>query len=256
LKNRTKKEFQPLLCFSRLISEVKPDIISMENVKGLIKYPVFKKFIKNLEENGYYYDYKIVDTSDYGVPQKRIRLVLLASKLGEIKLINKTHKNKKTVRNVIGYLDPINDGESNEKDPLHHARKLSPLNKKRIVATKLNGGNSKNWPERLQLSCHIKETGKSYRSTVYGRMKWDEPSPTMTTQCIGLGNGRFGHPEQNRAISLREAALLQTFPKYYKFYDPKKKIITSDVARFIGNAVPVRLGQIIAKSINKHLENI
>ena len=106
------------------------------------------------------------------------------------------------------------------------------------------------------LECHKKESGESYRGTVYGRMSWDEPSPTMTTQCTGIGNGRYGHPEQNRAISLREAALLQTFPKSYKFVAPSSQIVTSQVARFIGNAVPVRAGEIIAKSIERHILSV
>jgi DNA (cytosine-5)-methyltransferase 1 len=84
-------------------------------------------------------------------------------------------------------------------------------------------------------------------------MVWDEPAPTMTTQCVGLGNGRFGHPKQNRAITLREAALFQTFPKSYQFSDPADPIVTARVARFIGNAVPVRLGVIIGKSIKNHV---
>jgi len=103
------------------------------------------------------------------------------------------------------------------------------------------------------LECHKKESGETYRGSVYGRMRWDSPAPTMTTQCIGIGNGRYGHPEQGRAISLREAALFQTFPKGYEFVDPSKKIVVADVARFIGNAVPVRAGEVIAESIKQHL---
>jgi DNA (cytosine-5)-methyltransferase 1 len=151
-------------------------------------------------------------------------------------------------------LQPIKDGEVSKKDPLHRARKLSPLNVKRIKATPHNGGSSNSWDDDLVLECHKKESGKTYRTTVYGRMRWDEPSPTMTTQCTGLGNGRYGHPEQNRAISLREAALFQTFPKDYQFVEPGAPIVTSHVARFIGNAVPVRLGSVIGKSIKNHVK--
>lgn len=85
-------------------------------------------------------------------------------------------------------------------------------------------------------------------------MKWDEPSPTITTHCIGFGNGRFGHPEQDRGISVREAALFQTFPKNYKFFKSKDSFSSSTIARQLGNAVPVKLGQVIAKSIKQHLE--
>ena len=137
-------------------------------------------------------------------------------------------------------------------DPLHRASALSPLNLRRISLTPAGGG-WKDWPEELRLDCHKKDSGKSYGS-VYGRISWNNPSPTMTTQCNGLGNGRFGHPDQNRAISLREAALFQTFPQEYEFFDPNTKINFGNLARHIGNAVPVRLGEMIAQSIRRHLE--
>jgi DNA (cytosine-5)-methyltransferase 1 len=105
----------------------------------------------------------------------------------------------------------------------------------------------------LKLVCHKKESGKSYPS-VYGRMLWEKPSPTMTTHCTGYGNGRFGHPEQDRAISLREAALLQTFPMDYKFFSDKDNFSSVMIARQLGNAVPVKLGEVIAKSIKEHLK--
>jgi DNA (cytosine-5)-methyltransferase 1 len=114
------------------------------------------------------------------------------------------------------------------------------------------GGWWKDWDERLILDCHKKKKGKSYR-TVYGRMDWDRPSPTITTQCLGLGNGQFGHPEQDRAISAREAALLQTFPRAYRFVEPRKAFAMQLVALQIGNAVPVRLARIVARSIRRHL---
>ncbi|MDD3940670.1 MAG: DNA cytosine methyltransferase [Candidatus Pacebacteria bacterium] len=256
-KKITDKQLEPLGKFAQLIEEVKPDIVSMENVSGLAdmkKYPIFKTFINTLEHNGYKYRYEIVDMSDYGVPQNRKRLVLLASRLGDIQLIKRTHKDKKvTVRDVIGNLESIKNGEVSIKDPLHRSRKLSSLNLKRIKATPHNGGNSDSWSDDLILKCHKKKTGKTYSHTVYGRMCWDKPAPTMTTQCIGLGNGRFGHPEQDRAISLREAALFQTFPNDYQFIDPDSQFVVGHVARFIGNAVPVRLGSVIGKSIKKHL---
>ena len=256
LKKITKKQLEPLEKFAQLIDETKPDIVSMENVSGLAdmkKYPIFRTFIDTLEKNKYKYKYEIVDVSEYGIPQKRKRLVLLASKFGEIELIKRTHKdNRVTVRDVIKGLSPLKDGEISPSDSLHRARKLSPMNLKRIKATPHNGGNSDSWSKNLILECHKKESGKTYSSTVYGRMRWDEPAPTMTTQCVGLGNGRFGHPEQDRAISLREAALFQTFPKDYQFSDPQNPIITAHIAKFIGNAVPVRLGAIIGKSIKAH----
>lgn len=256
LNKVTEKQLQPIEKFAKLIEEIKPEIVSMENVKGLLKNPIFKTFLRTLDKNGYKYSYGIVDFSDYGVPQKRLRLVLLASRLGEISLLPPTHTDRKvTVREVISMLEPIKDGQTSKRDSLHQARQLSEKNKKRILATPLDGGNSRSWNEDLILNCHKKKTGKTYRGTVYGRMSWDKPSPTMTTQCTGLGNGRYGHPVQNRAISLREAARFQTFPDDYKFVEPNK-FTHKKLSRFIGNAVPVRIGEIIAKSIRNHLELI
>ena len=114
------------------------------------------------------------------------------------------------------------------------------------------GGSWKDWPEELQLECHKKDGGKSFGS-VYGRMVWDEPAPTMTTECTGIGNGRFGHPEQNRAISAREAALIQTFPATYKFFPNEQEVSLAKASRYIGNAVPPRLGEVIAESIKQHI---
>jgi DNA (cytosine-5)-methyltransferase 1 len=259
LKEVTEKQLEPLGKFAQLIAETLPDIVSMENVSGLAdvnKYPVFANFLKTLDDNGYKYKYEVVDVSEFGVPQKRKRLVLLASKFGDISLIKRTHKDKRvTVRDVISHLEPIKDGDVSKKDPLHRTRKLAPINLRRIKATPHNGGNSDSWSDDLMLECHKKESGKTYSSTVYGRMRWDEPAPTMTTQCIGLGNGRFGHPKQDRAISLREAAIFQTFPENYKFVPSNEPIVVARVAKFIGNAVPVRLGSVIGKSIKSHLKS-
>jgi DNA (cytosine-5)-methyltransferase 1 len=125
---------------------------------------------------------------------------------------------------------------------------------KRLKATP-QGGSWADWSEDLQLKCHKKSSGKTYRS-IYGRMIWDDLAPTLTTHCTGIGNGRFGHPTQNRAISLREAALLQTFPRRYEFVKPRAPLYSKIVSRQIGNAVPVRLGRIIARSIKRHLQTV
>lgn len=256
-KEKDKDKWALLYHFSRLVKETQPVIISMENVAQLINFkkaPVFEDFLDSLKHLGYNIFYEVVNCPDYGIPQKRKRLVLLASKLGEISLIPKTHnpKNYRTVKETIKNLPKIDDGTFDEDDVMHFARKLSALNKARIKHTPY-GGSWKDWPEELMLECHKKQSGKSY-SSVYGRMKWDEPAPTITTHCIGYGNGRFGHPDQDRAISLREAALLQTFPLKYKFFDPTKEFKSVSVAKQLGNAVPVELGRVIAKSIKIHLE--
>jgi DNA (cytosine-5)-methyltransferase 1 len=135
---------------------------------------------------------------------------------------------------------------------LHRASALSPRNLRRIRASK-PGGTWRDWTDDLVADCHKAETGETYPG-VYGRMVWDLPAPTVTTQCHGFGNGRFGHPEQNRAISLREAALLQTFPRRYRFVAPDDPITFHHLGKLIGNAVPVRLGRIIGRSILKHVE--
>ena len=256
--DRTEDDNVPIKRFAYLIRTIKPEIVTMENVRGLKDtkhYPIFDYFLGVLKRNGYEVSYGVVNAADYGVPQERKRLVLIASRLGKgIKLIDPTHKNKHIpIKAVIGRLQPIKDGQTDSKDWLHHARKLNDINKKRIAATPKNGGNARSWTNDLVLECYKKDSGQTYMSTVYGRMRWNKPAPTMTTQCTGLGNGRFGHPDQNRAISLREAALIQTFPNNYVFSDPNKNMVTVDLARFIGNAVPVRLGEVIGKSIVRHI---
>jgi len=248
-----------LYSFADLIEKVKPEIVSMENVPLLVKFnggKVFKDFVSRLEKFGYKVTWKIVNAQDYGVPQRRRRLILFGSKHGEVKLIDKKIQDGKlkTVRDAYGHLPVVEDGISHPKDKLHRARKLSDLNKKRIQATR-EGGFWREWDKSLWLECHKKKNGEPFRS-VYGRMKWDDVSPTMTTYCTGLGNGRFGHPEQDRAITLREAALLQSFPEHYEFFNPKGIFSTPAIARHIGNAVPVGLGVAIAKSIKNHIEQI
>ncbi|MCR4378061.1 MAG: DNA cytosine methyltransferase [Rhodospirillales bacterium] len=252
-----KEKWGLLNAFSRIVKDVRPELVSMENVAQLKKHAVFQKFKKTLEDLGYHVWFDQVNCHHYGVPQTRRRLVLLASLLGPIEIIKPTHLEKnswQTVRNTIEGLAHLYAGDKDPKDPLHVASVLSSTNLKRIKASK-PGGTWRDWPKSLVARCHKKKSGKTY-SGVYGRMRWDAPSPTMTTQCYGFGNGRFGHPKQDRAISLREAAMLQTFPKDYQFIPPGSKPNFKTVGRLIGNAVPVRLGEIIGLSIIKHLEAV
>ncbi|MDD2237175.1 MAG: DNA cytosine methyltransferase [Kiritimatiellae bacterium] len=239
--------------FSRLVAESEPELVTMENVPGLMDQAVFFEFATGLETLGYHVCYEVVDCSEYGMPQQRNRLVLLASKFGPIKLLRPKDLKwrKRTVRQAIGKLPALSAGEVDAKDPLHQCADLSELNLRRIQVSK-PGGSWKDWDEKLVAKCHRKKSGKTYPS-VYGRMKWDEPAPTMTTQFYGFGNGRFGHPEQDRAMSLREGAILQSFPKSYKFIAPGEPIYRKTLGRMIGNAVPVRLGELIGRSINSHL---
>ena len=256
-KQKDPNKYDLLYQFGRLVEEVRPDIVTMENVTQIMNFkakPVLQDFIDKLHALEYSVDAHPVYCPDYGIPQTRKRLVLLASRLGEIKLIPPTHDKEHyvTVRETIGSLRPIAAGEVDIIDPLHRTIALTPINLQRIKATPY-GGSWHDWPEHLLLECHKRDEGKTYGS-VYGRMEWDKPGPTMTTQCTGLGNGRFGHPDQDRAISVREAALLQTFPQTYKFFPDEGNVSIIKASRYIGNAVPPKLGEAIAQSIICHIK--
>ena len=259
IKQAEDEKWKLLYSFADLIEKTQPEIVSMENVPQLRTFnngKVFNDFVERLEKNGYKVSFGIHNAQDYGVPQRRKRLILLASKHSRFELIPSTHKkdNYITVHQAIGHLPEIKDGEHCHNDFLHYARKLTDISKKRIRATP-EGGSWQDWDESLLLECHKKEGGQMYRS-VYGRMTWNDVAPTMTTYCIGLNNGRFGHPQQDRAISLREAAILQSFPENYNLIEDEKKFNAQIFARQIGNAVPVGLGRAIAKSIKKHIRTI
>ena len=243
--------------FSELIAGVLPEVVSMENVPQLVRFnggKVFKNFVQKLEGAGFHVRWKVVECTDFGAPQARSRLVLIGSRLGDPKLPTREvdRRNPPTVKDVIGKMPPLKAGETCLDDPLHRASRMSKTNMQRIKASK-PGGSWHDWDEELVANCHRKSSGYSYRN-VYGRMHWDQPAPTITTQFSGFGNGRFGHPEQDRAISLREGALLQTFPKNYEFSALNSKISIKELCRMIGNAVPVILSRAIAKCIANHLE--
>lgn len=247
------KKWPLMYQFARLINEVEPDIVTMENVPDVVHHTVYTDFVSNLEANGYFVWAEKVYCPEYGIPQERRRHVLLASRLGKISLIEPTHnkENFVSVRDAISHLPAIAAGQKCSSDLLHRAASLSSLNLERIRHSK-PGGTWKDWPEHLRAACHKKESGSNYRS-VYARMSWGAPSPTMTTQCFGYGNGRFGHPEQDRAISLREAAIFQTFPDSYEFYNPEQSLKIIEIGKMIGNAVPVRLGAVIGQSVLAHV---
>jgi len=243
-----------LYSFTRIIRSIEPEIISMENVPLLTKHEPFSNLMTTLEKMRYKVKFHNVHCESYGIPQKRTRLVLLASRLGDIDLTPPTHgpSDYVTVRQAIGELDPIESGETSTSDPLHRAQKLSELNKKRI-SNSIPGGTWRDWDFDLICPCHTKKSGSSYAS-VYGRMCWDEPSPTITTQFFNYGSGRFGHPDQLRALSLREGAILQSFPNDYIFARPTTPILFKRTATHIGNAVPVKLGEVIGVTILEHLK--
>ena len=252
----SKKKWGLVADFGRLVKESRPDFVTMENVPQLVDHEVFADFISSLSEYEVWWD--VIDCIRYNVPQTRKRLVLLASRLGPIQLTPPIapideQAHELTVRKAISRLKPLQAGESDPTDSLHSACRLSTLNLKRIRASR-PGGTWRDWHLALVAKCHRKNSGETYPG-VYGRMEWDAPAPTITTQCFGYGNGRFGHPEQDRAITLREAAILQTFPGSYRFLRDGEKVRFSVLGRLIGNAVPVQIGETVANSLCEHLSN-
>lgn len=237
--------------FKRLVAELKPDIVTMENVPTVRKHAVFKNFEKKLKSLGYTVSVEVVDCAKFGLPQRRSRTVLLASLHGEIALSGDVDSEARTVEDAIRKLPPIEQGRTHRDDRLHAASKLSPLNLQRIRVSK-PGGTWRDWPRHLVADCHKRKTGRGYPG-VYGRMKYDEPAPTLTTQFYGFGSGRFGHPTQARGLSLREGAILQGFPDDYSFLPDEEPIRFKVLGRMIGNAVPVDLGRAIGESIIEHV---
>ena len=245
--------------FAQLASCISPDVLSMENVPQLVQFKngtLFKAFVAKLEGAGYQVRWAIVDSAEFGVPQARARLVLIASRHGIPCLPRPTHTKGRlvTVWDAIRDMPALAAGEVDPHDPLHRASSLSAINLRRIRAS-TPGGTWRDWEDGLITECHKRKAGRSYTS-VYGRMHWHRPSPTITTQFYGFGNGRFGHPEQDRAISLREGAILQTFPTKYAFSPYGAPVAFKKLGRMIGNAVPVTLARAIARAVAAHLEEV
>lgn len=240
--------------FSRRIVEIEPELVTMENVPGLAKQAVFREFVRVLDRAGYSVSTTLVDCAQYGVPQDRRRLVVLASRLGAIEMLSpKTLRcRRRSVLQAIGSLPQVRAGQTCKADPLHCAAGLASINRKRIAASS-PGGTWRDWPAELLARCHTKETGERYQS-VYGRMSWGGTAPTITTQFYNYGSGRYGHPTQARAVTLREGAILQSFPRSYRFVAPGVFPSFTLIGRLIGNAVPVRLGHAIGQSLLAHAQ--
>jgi DNA (cytosine-5)-methyltransferase 1 len=245
-----------LRAFSRRILEIEPELVTMENVPGLANQRVFHEFVKSLEAAGYHVASEVVDCAAYGVPQERKRLVLLASKLGSIKLLSPAEMNcrRRSVADAIRRLPIVSAGGASDLDALHCAAGLSPINLKRIRVS-VPGGTWRDWPRSLVAKCHVRQSGQRYQS-VYGRMRWFEAAPTITTQFYNFGSGRYGHPVQARAITLREGAILQSFPRNYRFVRPGERPSLTEIGRLIGNAVPVKLGKVIGISLQRHIKKV
>ncbi len=234
--------------YLRLVGELRPRHFAFENVPGMTEGRwkfIFDAFLKGLRELGYELTYAVVDAADYGVPQHRRRLLVMGSRVTRPRLPKRTHGPGRalayrTVRDAIGHLEPLASGERSAYDVLHFARRHRPVAIERLQHVPEGGGRA-DLPERLELKCH-REHGGHY--DIYGRMAWDRPAPTLTSGCTNVTRGRFAHPEQDRAISLREALLLQTFPAFA----PLEGGIECASLQ-IGNAIPPRLARRIGLTI-------
>lgn len=236
--------------FSRLVAEFLPAYVVIENVPGIAKVKgnsTYRRFLRSLAELGYQFEDGCLNAKWFGVPQTRNRWVVIASRLGAPSLPERTHgpglREYATVRSAIHGLPRLEAGEESIAVPNHRAAAISPINIERLRKTPPDGGGRTAWPEELVLECHRGEY--KGHSDVYGRMRWNAPAPTLTCRCFSISNGRYGHPEQNRAISLREAASLQSFPDNYVFHGVSQAAIGAQ----IGNAVPVKMGEALGAVI-------
>lgn len=240
-----------LLRLLPFIEHLDPELVFIENVPGIQAVKgssAWARFRRALERAGYEVDWDVIDCKRYGVPQRRRRLILMASKLDPITLPPATHGPDglpySTVGEWIGELPAIKAGETHSDVANHRAGALGKLSLKRIQALE-EGQGRHDWPEELRLRCHDDHRG---HSDVYGRMSMDGQAPVLTTKCTSLSNGRFGHPVQDRAISVREAACLQTFPHTFSFEGNLRS-----ATRQVGNAVPVLLAQRVGEAFVAHV---
>jgi DNA (cytosine-5)-methyltransferase 1 len=245
-RKRSKKDKRNslILEFLRFVKDLKPLTIMMENVPGLINYHLFRTLLKELDILSYNPKIKIVKIQEYGIPQRRKRLVLVGSLLGDLDIAEPTFE-KVFVKDVIGNVGKIS--ESN--DPVHRiVASHTPKVMQRIMATPKDGGSRKD-VAKFKLSCH-KKRGIGFND-IYGRLRWNDYSSTITGGCLNPSKGRFLHPDEDRAISAREAALLQTFPAGYKF---PTEISKTSISLLIGNALPPKFSKIQAINIKRHLD--
>jgi len=236
--------------FKKVVEFFRPGYVLIENVPGLSKKPEspINKFKKRLKSIGYHISDGVLDCSDFGVPQKRLRYVLIASRLHEVTLPEPLNSSAITVRQIIGNEElfrPIEAGVLDSTPYFHSTARLSKKNLERIKATPKDGGNRLAWKDRPELQLNAYKGKDRYFTDVYARVYWDRPAPTITTKFISFSNGRFGHPEQNRALSIREGAALQSFSPSFSIMS---KSIT-DAARIVGNAVPPKFAEALGRQI-------
>jgi len=252
-KSKSKKGRLLLDDFKNFVLHYKPGFVFIENVPGLetkVGSPL-SRFKRDLKKEGYKFEQNVLNSKYFQVPQNRRRFVLIASRLSEkISLPKQERKNVVTVRQAIGnYSDfpKVTHGYKDNSSFQHSVAKLSETNLLRVQTVPRNGGTRRAFEknEKLQLECYKDHNG---HYDVYGRLFWDKPSPTITTRFIYTSTGRYSHPEQDRALSLREGATLQSFPLNYQFHSTNQGAI----ATMIGNAVPPKLAEAIAISIKNH----
>lgn len=252
-KEKSKKTKDLILDFQRFVEYFNPGFVLVENVPGISSKEgsPMGKFITTLESLGYKVAHHVTDMSQYGIPQKRKRFTLLASRVSNISLPEPTNK-QKTLKDILGPQNGFSKIKAGTKDPskfLHSAASLNQKNIERLQMTPHSGGDRSNWQnkKKYQLDCYSSGEKKFYDT--YGRMWWDKPAPTITTKFYSISNGRFAHPDEDRAISLREGATIQTFPKNYEFIGNS----VASISKMIGNAVPPAFGKILGDQIVRSL---
>lgn len=258
-KTKSMKSKNLLVEFSRFVKYFRPGYVVIENVPGVLRKKEesgLDEFIEWLNNNGYGNPhFKVHNVNDYGVPQSRKRFTLIATRLSKEEVKPLECEGKRTVvKDVLGVDNgfyKIEAGHKDTTDFLHTVPSLSIVNKKRLEKVAKNGGNRLGFANdsELQLDCFIGRDD-SFKDT-FGRLWWDKPSPTITTKFFSISNGRFVHPEEDRALSIREGATLQSFPLTYKF----KGTSIANIARMIGNAVPPKYATAIGKAIIQNHRN-
>lgn len=261
-KSKSKESKNLLIEFRRFVEYFMPGFVVVENVPGVLRKKEesgLASFLSWLEENGYKVHFDVHNVNEYGVPQNRNRFTLIASRISDKEISPLKYKRgKRSVKDVLGEdngFPKVPAGHVDKTEFLHTVCNLEDLSKERLKLVKKNGGDRLGFAKnpKLQLKCFVGKDD-SFKDT-FGRMWWDKPAPTITTKFFSISNGRFAHPEEDRAISLREGATLQSFPKTFKFYGSS----IASIARIIGNAVPPqyakRIGLAIIKSSHGTIQN-